>query len=75
MPMQEDNDLIDYPAIPRGGASMFCPSPTGPGGNMRLVNSNEGEVIEASYEDTAVVQVGYAENFSSVQGVFREANL
>lgn len=75
MGIQQDADTVDYPAVVNGGASMAIPSPTGPGGNMCLVNQDEAEIIEASYEHTAVQQVGFPENTSSVSPMFREQAL
>lgn len=75
MGMQEDADTEDYPATVAGGAGMVAPCPTGPGGNYALVNQNEAEIIEASYEYIEVRQVGRAEDLSTVSPAFREQAL
>lgn len=45
--------------------------PTGPGGNATLTNQNEREINENSWEQVSVQPVGYAEDFSHTQGVYR----
>jgi hypothetical protein len=73
--MQQDADTTDYPALVNGGANECVPSPTGPGGSLIQVNQNEAEILEASYENTSVVQIGWAADDASVQGAFREQAL
>lgn len=75
MPMQQDADTTDYPATEDGGAGECMPCPTGPGGNTMVINSNEAEIIEAAYEDMSIDQVGRADDFSSVQGIFQMPGL
>lgn len=78
MGMQQDADTEDYPVTVRGAANTAAPAPTGPGGNACLVNQDEAEIIEASYEYTPVVhvgQTGFAESRGSVQGIFQEQAL
>lgn len=78
MGMQEDADTEDYPATVAGGAGMVAPCPTGPGGNYTLVNQNEAEILEASYEYTEVrhpTQPGYDEDASTVTPMFQEQAL
>lgn len=75
MSIQQDADTADYPVVVRGGASMAVPAPTGPGGNACIVNQNEAEIIEASYEYTPVQRIGFPEDTSSVSPQFREQAL
>lgn len=61
--MQTD-DPNDSPTVFDGGAGHGMPyCPTGPGGNMILVNQDESEILEASYEGMAVREApaGYRE--------------
>lgn len=49
--------------------------PTGPGGHMQLVNQNEREISEQSWEMLTCDYQGYQDNFDHVQGVYREGSI
>lgn len=78
MGMQRDADEQDYPTVTAGATNMAAPAPVGPAGDACLINQDEAEIIEASYEYTQVVSVdqpGFAESRDSIQGVWREQAL
>lgn len=78
MGMQQDADEQDYPTAEQSGANRSAPAPVGPAGDMCLINQDEAELIEASYEYTSctyVDQPGFAESRDSIQGVWREQAL
>lgn len=76
MGIEQDQD-DNTPVTMDGGASPVAPCPTGPGGNYALLNQDEGEIIERSYEDFTISRPmdGYDESDAHVQGVFRMPGL
>lgn len=78
MGMQQDADEQDYPTADQSEANKYAPAPVGPAGDTCLINQDEAELIEASYEYTQMVSVdqpGFAESRDSIQGIWREQAL
>lgn len=63
--MAEPQDAPEFPAKTMYGGAGIPPlpgSPTGPGGDVKLVNQNEREVSEQSWEPVSCEYWGYQDD-------------